>query len=609
MGNREFARTAFDALGPPARQAVLQQRLLETAHARLRQFPPTDFERRWLIATTGFAAGSITGRAQFSASLRPAAERFPSDGRLQLNQVLLDRDVITLANAPGTSQDDLSLSLGHGDRDAIRDFRQQRVIGRAEPVFAGLISDPDVGAEARARLGWLRFHRNDLSGSLALFSQAVSGAREPYVTNLAALGLGLTYLATGKGEEATAAFRTAVTALPTARAATTALAMQLFLSGRRQEASELLDGLAGIPNTLDPWTHVTGGHRLVLAVTDALRAELGVPLSSGAATESPLRPGTLAPSALPISADALMSRTGTTRRPDFSAVTSMVAVDVAVSNGRRPVAGLALDDFQLRDNGIAQTIESVSIEGMALDLTVVLDLRDLGYGMSSDKRMVSVMDATKQGVDDTAQLRTLLGLQDRLRVITATRDVNEPYPLQGPGGSARYVVPREMAPAAALHDAVFTALARATPADRRHLILVFTDGVDGASIVTSEQVRRVATQGDALVQVIRRDTADEFFRRGGMSQAPGLSRYLLRPHDPTVLPAVAGATGGSVERVVSTGESVVADVKRMLESFRQRYVLRYRPTGVEHLGWHNLEVRVTRPGRLNVEARRGYFGG
>ena len=45
------------------------------------------------------------------------------------------------------------------------------------------------------------------------------------------------------------------------------------------------------------------------------------------------------------------------------------------------------------------------------------------------------------------------------------------------------------------------------------------------------------------------------------------------------------------------------------ESFRQRYVLRFTPTGVEPAGWHKLEDTLTRPGKTTIEARRGYFGG
>jgi hypothetical protein len=143
------------------------------------------------------------------------------------------------------------------------------------------------------------------------------------------------------------------------------------------------------------------------------------------------------------------------------------------------------------------------------------------------------------------------------------------------------------------------------------LVIVFTDGFDGASITTSGQILSAAATSDALVHVFRRDTAGEFFHRSGTRDESTelAARFLLRPHDSSLLPALAEATSGTLERVNSTGQSVVADVKRTLESFRQRYMLRYRPNGVDSSGWHTISVRVKRPGNLTVQARRGYDGG
>jgi hypothetical protein len=45
---------------------------------------------------------------------------------------------------------------------------------------------------------------------------------------------------------------------------------------------------------------------------------------------------------------------------------------------------------------------------------------------------------------------------------------------------------------------------------------------------------------------------------------------------------------------------------KILDEFRQRYVLTYTPTGVSEAGWHELTVRVKRRG-ANVRARPGYF--
>jgi hypothetical protein len=601
----EFSRTAFHALGTQGGGG--QELLIEAAHSSLRRRRPSEFERQWLRATTGLLAASRS-----YSHLTAAVDRFPHDPRLRLNEVLADGDAGTLGPTPGTSSSDLLFSLGSGDKDGFGG-KKVRHVGRAEGVFTDLLTDPEVGAEATARLAWLRFHQNRLVESRELFERAGSATGDPFVRNLAGLGLGVTHLAAGRNDDATAAFRTAASAMPTARAATTALAMQLFLAGERQAASDLLDRLAGVPNKRDPWIHVTGADRFLDGILRELRADLGVP-SRVVPVAVPVIEASRAPAVpaapVPIAGVSTAPPDSRQTRPMFTAATSIVAVDAAVLNGRRSVDGLIASDFEIRDNGVVQTIDGVSVEGLPLDVTVVLDLRDPTYAIFLKTGSTVVQDATSQGVADTAQFSALLRPDDRLRIVTATRDVSEPHPLQGPGGRAVYRVPREQMAAAALHDAIFTALARRTPPERRHLVLVFTDGPDGASIITSRQLLQAAGKSDALVQVFRRDTADEFFARPRtQTNSDSISRFLLWPHDPLLLPALAEATSGSLERVSSNGQSVVADVKHTLDSFRQRYILRYRPTGVAPGGWHNIAVRVNRPGNLTVQARRGYDGG
>lgn len=603
----EFGRTAFDGLDPLT-TGGMNESLIDAAHASLRRLPPSEFERRWLRATTGL----LVAAANYS-HLSAAVVRFPDDPRLRLNEVLADGDARTLSHTPGTSQATLLFSLGSGDRDSTTRAIKPRHAGRAEGVFLSLLADPEVGPEAAARLGWLRFHQKNLVESLALFNRAASETHDPFVRNLAALGLGLTHLAQGRADEATAAFRVAKAALPAARTVTTALALQLFLAGHREEASQILDEQAGVRNSLDPWIHVDGTGRFVEGLLREMRTQLGVPFQVmpvvPALAPAPLPAAPTAPT--PIAAIDTVPKPpdspGT--RPLFTAITSMVSVDAAVMNGRRPVEGLTAADFEVRDNGVLQSIDSVSLEGLPLDVTVVLDLRDSAYWMSRGGQVTEVRDATSQGVADTAQFSAVLRPDDRLRIVTATREVAEPHPLQGPGGLAVQRVPREAMTASALYDAIFTALARRTSPERRHLVLVFTDGPDGSSIVTARQLLQAAAKSDALVQVFRRDTADEFFGRSGFQGQDWISRSLLWPHDPELLPALAEATSGTLERVNSTGQSVVADVKRTLDTFRQRYILRYRPTGVEPGGWHTVGVRVTRPGTFTVRARRGYDGG
>ena len=48
--------------------------------------------------------------------------------------------------------------------------------------------------------------------------------------------------------------------------------------------------------------------------------------------------------------------------------------------------------------------------------------------------------------------------------------------------------------------------------------------------------------------------------------------------------------------------------RRIFDDFRQSYVLRYTPKGVERRGWHAIEVQVPSIRDATIRARRGYYG-
>jgi VWFA-related protein len=67
---------------------------------------------------------------------------------------------------------------------------------------------------------------------------------------------------------------------------------------------------------------------------------------------------------------------------------------------------------------------------------------------------------------------------------------------------------------------------------------------------------------------------------------------------------LARQTGGDVIEVESTRD-LRGRFQRILEEFRQRYLISYTPRGVERGGWHDVAVRVK--GRsATVRTRPGY---
>ena len=61
------------------------------------------------------------------------------------------------------------------------------------------------------------------------------------------------------------------------------------------------------------------------------------------------------------------------QKQSFSSTTLGVRVDVLVTDGRNPVAGLTAADFELRDNGILQTIDVVDSSDVPVNAVLALD--------------------------------------------------------------------------------------------------------------------------------------------------------------------------------------------------------------------------------------------
>jgi hypothetical protein len=249
----------------------------------------------------------------------------------------------------------------------------------------------------------------------------------------------------------------------------------------------------------------------------------------------------------------------------------------------------------------------VSVDTIPLDVTLMLDVAQSAYNLGDGQ---GLRQDAERAVRDLPPIVKLLRPVDRIRAIAVrSGTISEVIPMQ-PAGSARVPasLTAEVHIASALADGVTAALIHATPAERRHLVVIFTDGVDTSSAVTQERVREIALHADPLLHLARRFTTDELVQQKA-GKAPGpLGRFTLWPTPPTVIEDIVRAAGGDV-RHAQPGESMVDDVRRVLERFRQSYVLHYQPVGVSDTGWHALTVRVKAKDSYQVRARRGYFAG
>jgi VWFA-related protein len=258
--------------------------------------------------------------------------------------------------------------------------------------------------------------------------------------------------------------------------------------------------------------------------------------------------------------------------PTFSTGVEAVRVDVLVTEGDRPVLGLTPADFEVRDNGVLQDVSFVSAEKLPLNVILALD--------------ASASVAGEPLEHLRAAGRTLLERllpEDRAALVTFSHEValrqalTRELPLVG-----RELARIEPRGETAVIDGSYAAVVLGDAEVGRDLVIVFTDGVDTASWLPGERVLDAARRSDVVVYGVS--------MRGG--DRPDFLRELSR------------LTGGSLLEVDSTRDLGVAFV-RLLEEFRQRYLLNYSPQGVAAGGWHDLKVTVKRR-RATVSARAGY---
>ena len=136
------------------------------------------------------------------------------------------------------------------------------------------------------------------------------------------------------------------------------------------------------------------------------------------------------------------------------------------------------------------------MEAVPADITILVDA---GEDMAD---YVGSLNAQVQ------RIAALARPDDRLRIIAMDTYVREILPVQ----PARERPPLGRLTAgglASVNDALAAALARAGDADRQHLVIAVTDGIDAMSTLTDTTVREIARQSNATLHVAQVTVAED----------------------------------------------------------------------------------------------------
>ena len=267
--------------------------------------------------------------------------------------------------------------------------------------------------------------------------------------------------------------------------------------------------------------------------------------------------------------------TPSAQQPTFSARREAVRVDVLVMDRGKVVTGLSAADFEVRDNGVPQTIDLVSFQQIPLNVILAFD----ASVSVSGERLKHLQTAGGALLDRLTK-------DDRSALLTFSQTILLREGLTGEPARVREAISGvQPSGDTSLVDGTYAAIMLDPSNGGRNLLLIFSDGLDTASWLTPDRVLDSAKRSDFVVY-------------GVSSRGPEESKFL---EDLTDL------TGGATLNVESTKDLSAAFLK-ILDEFRQRYLVSYSPTGVAKDGWHRLEVRV-KGRRVTVKARAGYQAG
>ena len=283
-----------------------------------------------------------------------------------------------------------------------------------------------------------------------------------------------------------------------------------------------------------------------------------------------------------------------TQQP-FRTGVAVVRVDVLVMDGSRPVAGLTSEDFELRDSGVVQQIQAVTIADIPISVMLALDTSSSVDGPP----LIRLKDAA------LAALGTLRP-EDRSALLTFSGAVRLRRDWGPPSVEMRTAIADVRAGGStSLFDAAFSALTLRDPVPgNRSLVILFSDGADTSSWLPEHAALDRTRRTDAVVYAaaIRGAWESRLRFRSGIQLRDQAQRSI---YDKTpFIEELASLTGGKT--FIADGANRLRETfTDIVTEFRSRYLLTYVPEGVDSGGWHPLEVRLKeKKGR--VTARRGY---
>lgn len=299
-------------------------------------------------------------------------------------------------------------------------------------------------------------------------------------------------------------------------------------------------------------------------------------------------------------------------RPVFTAGVDLVTLPVSVlDSDELPVAGLTTADFFVLEDGVEQDVAMLLSPGDApLDVALLMDVSS-SMNLMSEAARAGALQFLAQLADDDCVLLLQFTATTWPEIWGSPRDmhildaINETSMY---GGSAiRDAIAEGFSRLEHDSDQCRSGAASAIRKDgepqRRPALVVVTDGLDEHSAVDVEDLMSLTRQAGA-----------PFFPVGfGEMARPWYSRSRPGNQNRGRLEAIARVTGGEFISGGERLEELSAAYEKIIRWLRSYYLVGYYPgppatdrVGSELPSWHEVEVRVRRPG-YRVLTREGHI--
>jgi Ca-activated chloride channel homolog len=283
-----------------------------------------------------------------------------------------------------------------------------------------------------------------------------------------------------------------------------------------------------------------------------------------------------------VPAKILQTDTGSGPSPEtdlvFRASGRLVEVWATVTDSRgRHIDNLTGDQFTVMEQKTAQPLAAFESQSSPVSVALLLDTTG-----SMQKALPALKNAALGLIGD-------LRAEDSVAVYCFNKSVTELQSFTTDKGSAKRAVLRTQALGpTALYDALTRVGRDFSGRTGKKVIVVFTDGDDNMSMLTSDTaILRAKTAGVPVYTIAQGEALD-------------------RPEFLKQLAGVSKATGGEAF-VIREPREIGAVFEKVSEDLSHGYLLTFQPAPAEDREWRTIEVQLKDSRGHKVRAREGFY--